>query len=169
MDGFSRARGLEYLSENEMSLRTGKESLMPPRQRSCGRPCATFIAGVLVFGLAACGEKTAPQPAPKPAAPMTQSAPQAAVKKEEAKTATAPQPPSPPVNPDAELVSRVKAALSRDGSINVHRIDVASESGVVTLYGTADNADQRAKAGEIAAAVAGVKSVQNKLAIVAGS
>lgn len=80
------------------------------------------------------------------------------------------QPPSaPPVNPDTELASRVKAALGSDGSINVHRIDVASEGGVVTLYGTAENADQRAKAAEIAAAVAGVKSVQNKLAIVAGS
>ena len=160
---------MEYLSGNELCLRSGKESLMAPRQRSCARPCAHFIAGVLVFGLAACGEKTAPQPAPKPVAPMTQPAPQPEVKKDEAKTATAQQPPAPPVNPDTELAARVKAALSHDGRINVHRIDVASESGVVTLYGTADNADQRTKAGEIAAAVAGVKSVQNKLAIVAGS
>lgn len=83
--------------------------------------------------------------------------------------ATAQQPAAAPVNPDAELASRVKAALGADGSINVHRIDVTSESGVVTLYGTADNAGQRTKAGEIAAAVAGVRSVENNLAIVAGS
>lgn len=169
MDGFSRARGLEYLSENEMSLRSGKESLMAPRQPSCGWPYTSFIVGVLVFGLAACGEKTAPQPEPKPVAPMTQPAPQAEVKKDEAKMATAQQPAAAPVNPDAELASRVKGALGADGRINVHRIDVTSESGVVTLYGTADNADQRTKAGEIAAAVAGVRSVENKLAIVAGS
>ena len=48
-------------------------------------------------------------------------------------------------------------------------ITVTADSGVVTLYGTADTADQRAKAGMIAAGVAGVKSVNNKLAIVAGS
>lgn len=142
---------------------------MAPRQQSCKCPCAGFIAGVLVFGLAACGEKTAPEPAPTPVAPMSQPAPQAEIKKDEAKMATAQQTPAAQVNPDAELASRVKAALGSDGSINVHRIDVTSQSGVVTLYGTADNADQRTKAGEIASAVAGVRSVENKLAIVAGS
>ena len=79
------------------------------------------------------------------------------------------QPKLPPVDPDAELASRVKAALGGDGGINVHRIDVTAERGVVTLYGTAETADQRAKAGMVAAGVAGVKSVLNKLAIVAGS
>ena len=100
---------------------------------------------------------------------MTQPAPQPSVPKDEAKMSSAPSPSAPSVNPDAELTSRVKAALGSDGSINVHRIDVTSESGVVTLYGTAENADQRTRAAEIAAAVTGVRSVQNKLAIVAGS
>ncbi|HXV10416.1 MAG TPA: BON domain-containing protein [Burkholderiales bacterium] len=142
---------------------------MAPRQQFCGSPCATVIAGLLVFGLAACGEKSPPEPPPKPVAPMTQPAPQAAPRSDEARMATMQPPAAPSVNPDAELASRVKAALGSDGSVNVHRIDVTSEGGVVTLYGTAENADQRAKAGEIAAAVAGVRSVQNKLAIVAGS
>jgi osmotically-inducible protein OsmY len=100
---------------------------------------------------------------------MTQPAPQAEARKEEAKMAPAQQPPAAQVNPDTVLAARVKAALGSDGSINVHRIDVTSESGVVTLYGTADTADQRTRAGEIASAVAGVRSVENKLAIVAGS
>jgi hypothetical protein len=163
---------LEYLSESGMSLRTEEESQMAPRQRSFGRLSAGVIAGLLVLGLAACGEKSAPPPAAKPVAPATQPAspaPPPETKRDEARTAIPQQPPAPPVNPDAELASRVKAALGSDGSVNVHRIDVTSEGGVVTLYGTAENAAQRAKAGEIAAAVAGVRSVQNKLAIVAGS
>ena len=98
---------------------------------------------------------------------MTQPAPQAMPENDERKMAT-PRP-APAANPDTELASRVKTALGSESSINVHRIDVTSESGVVTLYGTADNAHQRARAEEIAAAVAGVRSVKNKLAIVAGS
>jgi hypothetical protein len=163
---------LEYLSENELSLRTEEESLMAPTQSTCGRSCARVIAGFLVLGLAACGEKTEPPRPAKPVAPMIQPAspaPPAETKRDEARMAIPQQPPAPPANPDAELASRVRAALASDGRINAHRIDVTSESGVVTLYGTADNADQRARAGEIAAAVAGVRSVQNKLAIVAGS
>ena len=142
---------------------------MASRPRSCWPPRAGVSAWLLVFGLAACGEKSAPEPPPKPVAPMTQPAPQPSVPKDEAKMSSAPSPSAPSVNPDAELTSRVKAALGSDGSINVHRIDVTSESGVVTLYGTAENADQRTRAAEIAAAVTGVRSVQNKLAIVAGS
>ena len=142
---------------------------MAPRRPFCRWPCASVIAALLAFGLAACGEKSAPEPAAKPVAPMTQPPTPAAPKNEEAKPAAVQPPAAKPVNPDAELASRVKAALGSDGSINVHRIDVTSEGGVVTLYGTAETADQRARAGEVAATVAGVKSVQNKLAIVAGS
>lgn len=160
---------MEYLSENEMSLRTEEESLMAPPQRTRGRRCASVIAGLFVFGLAACGEKSAPEPPAKPVPPMTPAPPQAAAKSDEARMSTTQQQPAPAANPDMELASRVKAALGSEGSINVHRIDVTSESGVVTLYGTAETAQQRTKAEETAAAVAGVRSVQNKLAIVAGS
>ena len=160
---------MEYLSKNEMRLLTQEESLMAPRRRSHGRSCASVFAGLLVLGIAACGEKSAPEPPVKPVAPMIQPALPADAKSDDTGTVTVQPPAAPPVSPDVELASRVKAALGSERSINVHRIDVTSEGGVVTLYGTAENAQQRAKAEEVAAAVAGVRSVQNKLAIVAGS
>lgn len=143
---------------------------MAPSERFCGRLCATLLAGALVLGLAACGDKSPPESVAKPAPLTAQPVPQAMPEKEEPKMA-APQlaPAAAPVNPDEELAVRVKSELGSDGGINVHRIDVAAQSGVVTLYGTADTAEQRAKAAQIASGVPGVKSVQNKLAIVAGS
>ena len=129
--------------------------------------CWSILASVLVFGVAACGEKTASETAPKAVAPAAAPMPEA--RQEPAKTAVMEPPPAAPASPDEELASKVKAALGGDGGINVHRIDVTSDGGVVTLYGTADTADQRAKAENIAAGVNGVKAVQNKLAIVAGS
>lgn len=131
--------------------------------------CWSVLAGVFVVAIAACGEKTAPESAPKAVAPAAQPAPPPAPKQEPPKTTVVQPPPAVSANPDEELVSKVKAALGGDGGVNVHRIDVTSEGGVVTLYGTADTADQRARAEQIAAGVSGVKSVQNKLAIVAGS
>ncbi|MDH3286325.1 MAG: BON domain-containing protein [Betaproteobacteria bacterium] len=134
---------------------------MAPSERFPGWRRSTLLAGVLMLGLAACGDKPAPEPAAKPIPPVTQEEP----KKDEMKMAE----PQTPAGADANIAAKVKDALGADGGINVHRIDVNAESGIVTLYGTADTSDQRAKAAQIAAGVAGVKSVENKLAIVAGS
>lgn len=149
---------------------------MAPSERFPGCRSPILLAGALVFALAACGEKSAPEPAATAAPSAVQTAPQAMPEKEEPKMAAPkpePQPEKPlaalTVSANAELSEKVKSALSADGSINVHRIDIAAERGVITLYGTTDTADQRAKAAQIAAGVSGVKSVQNKLAIVAGS
>ena len=146
-----------------------KENLMGWSRRIRVWACWIVLASGFVLAIAACGEKTAPEGAPKAVAPAAQPAPPPAPEQEPPKTTVMQPPPSAPANPDEELVSKVKAALGGEGAINVHRIDVTSEGGVVTLYGTAENAQQRAKAEEVAAAVAGVRSVQNKLAIVAGS
>jgi len=48
-------------------------------------------------------------------------------------------------------------------------IDVVAGNGAITLFGTAETRMKREIAGKVAAGVAGVKSVENKLAIVAGS
>jgi len=139
---------------------------MASSKRFSGRLSRSLMAGVLVLGLAACGDKPAPEPKAKPMPLVAQPEP----KKEEMKMAEPQQAPtSVPVNPDAGLAAKVKDALGADGRVNAHRIDVDAANGVVILYGTADTADQRAKAAQIAAGVAGVKSVENKLAIVAGS
>jgi len=130
----------------------------------------TLMALVLVLAVAACGDKPPPKPTVKPVPLAVQPEPV----KEQTKMAapqpgSAPAPAATPASPDEALAAKVKEALQADGSINVHRIDVTAGKGVITLYGTADTAEQRAKAERVAAGVAGVKSVENKLAIVAGS
>jgi hyperosmotically inducible periplasmic protein len=145
-----------------MKIQPGKETLMMPSERFPGRHCLILLAGVLALGLAACGDKPAPKAAAKPIPPATQAEP----KKDEIKMAA---PAKPKVDPDSDLAAKVKDALGADGGVNVHRIDVAASQGVITLYGTADDAAQREKVERISAGVAGVKSVKNKLAIVAGS
>ena len=54
--------------------------------------------------------------------------------------------------------------LSEPG-LKVLQINVETNNGVVTLTGTADSADSREKAKVIAGAVAGVKSVDNRLVV----
>jgi hypothetical protein len=145
-----------------MKIQPGKETLMAPSERLPGWHCSILLAGVLVLGLTACGDKPAPKPAAKPIPPVTQGEP----KKDEMKMAA---PAIAKAEPDADLAAKVKDALGADGGVNVHRIDVSASNGVITLYGTADDAATREKAARISAGVAGVKSVKNKLAIVAGS
>jgi hyperosmotically inducible protein len=70
---------------------------------------------------------------------------------------------------DKELAGRVKSALVAERNLNAHGIDVTVKDGVVTLFGTAETRLRRDMAEKIAARVDGVKSVENKLAIVAGS
>jgi hyperosmotically inducible periplasmic protein len=91
---------------------------------------------------------------------------QAATK--EAKTHPAPvQAPRP--DPNQELVMRVRRALEEAGKIDAAAIDVSATDGVVSLFGTAGTKDERTRAGQVAAKVEGVKSVDNKLVIVRGS
>ena len=66
---------------------------------------------------------------------------------------------------DAAIVAEVKAKLTADKLSNLTRIDVKSENGVVTLGGTVDSADRRARAVQIATNVNGVKSVLNNIEI----
>lgn len=91
--------------------------------------------------------KPAPEPAPKPAPPA--AAPQA--------------------DSNADLARKVKAALVADPAVNALEIDVVVSDGVATLYGTAASKKLRELAAQVAAAVPGVKSVNNKLAVAAGS
>ena len=66
---------------------------------------------------------------------------------------------------DAAIVAEVKTKLTADKLSNLTKIDVKSESGVVTLGGTVDSADRRARAVQIAANVNGVKSVLNNIEV----
>lgn len=64
---------------------------------------------------------------------------------------------------DSEITSRIKAALLRPGSQPLPHVQVSTLYGVVHLYGEVDSARQAQRVVLIAAATAGVKSVQNDL------
>ena len=138
--------------------------MKPSTLRPGGRLPGIATAAAVAFSLYGCGGEPPPKPAAK-AAPPAAPAP-------EAKAAPAPDKPaaaSSQADADQALATRVKSALAAASGINAHRIDVTAKSGAVTLFGTAETKAQREAAGKAAAAVAGVTSVENKLAVVAGS
>jgi hypothetical protein len=129
-------------------------------------PACILAATALALALSGCGREPPPKPVvkdvPVPAQPVVEDAAKAeAAKLAEAQAARAAA--------DKELAGRVKAALSAERNLNAHGIDVVAKDGAVTLFGTAETRARRDLAQKIAARVDGVKSVENKLAVVAGS
>jgi hyperosmotically inducible protein len=123
-----------------------------------------IAAGIIALAVSGCSNEQPPRPK-SAAAPPVSPAP-------EPKPAPVPEKPaaaSAPVNPDLALAERVKSALAATSGLNAHRIDITVKDGSVTLFGTAETKAQREAAGKSAAAVTGVRSVENKLAVVAGS
>jgi hyperosmotically inducible protein len=123
------------------------------------------MATLLAFAFSGCGREPPPKPVvkdvPVAVAPVDQDAGKVEAAKQAAVAARAAA--------DKELAGRVKAALAAERGLNAHGIDVTAKDGAVTLYGTAETRLRRDMAEKIAARVDGVKSVENKLAIVAGS
>jgi len=120
-----------------------------------------------------------PQP-PEPSAFVAQTPPEPqatapAPDKPEAKASVPKSPtaagkapsPSRPVG-DAELTARVKSAVLAE-PMTALLFNVNVSGGVVTLSGTADSAETRDKAARAAAAVEGVKSVNNKIVVISAS
>jgi len=129
-------------------------------------PACILAATLLAFALSGCGKEPPPKPAvtvvPVPPQPVTQDTAKADAQKLAAAQAAR-------AAADKELAGRVKAALAAERNLNAHGIDVVAKDGAVTLYGTAETRVRRDAAEKIAARVDGVKSVDNKLAVVAGS
>ena len=134
--------------------------------------CAGFgvRAGVIALTLiccldiAACGKTPAPEDAAKNVpAPALIAAPSAKSQKAE------PPRVDPAAARDTALAAAVKAALAGDARLKSFAIDIRAANGAVELFGTVDAASNRVKAGRIAAAVDGVKSVKNNLVLVSGS
>jgi hypothetical protein len=123
------------------------------------------LAALAAFALAACGDQTAP-PVAKKAEPIPVPTPQA-------KAPEAPKPEAkaeePKPDPNKELAQKVKRALEGEAKIQAAGIDVTANNGTVTLWGTAATAGERNRATATAAKVEGVKTVENKIAIVKGS
>ncbi len=66
---------------------------------------------------------------------------------------------------DAAITASVSAALARDAELSATRIDVDTKAGAVRLSGPAPTAEAKARAGDIANAVKGVGSVENRLEV----
>lgn len=128
-------------------------------------PLRVLAAGILAFGLAACGDDPPPpKPVVKAPAPAAPAAPAADAKAAPAKPATEAR-----AGADRALAARVKEALLAEKSLNAHGIEVDAKDGAVTLFGTVENKARREQAAKIAAGVDGTRSIENKLVVVAGS
>lgn len=66
---------------------------------------------------------------------------------------------------DANITASVKATLVADKASNLTRIDVDTNNRVVSLNGSVENAQQRARAEQLARRVDGVKGVINNLQV----
>jgi hypothetical protein len=129
-----------------------------------------LIAIAVALGITACGkDETAKSAAQPPAqSPPTQPAP--APKTAVAAPATPAAAAKPAaLDPDKALAAKVKAALERSKAVPGQQIDVTAKGGAVTLWGTVGDPAEQAKAVEAAKSVPGVKTVDNKLAVVKGS
>jgi len=64
---------------------------------------------------------------------------------------------------DSVITSKVKTAILNEPSLKVFQISVDTNKNVVQLSGSVATSSERAKAGEIARSVPGVRSVKNDL------
>jgi len=134
---------------------------MPSAQKPAVRTSCAIASVLLALTLGACGKEPPPPPKKAEVVLPVEPPPQVAV-------------PNKPVEPpqasaDKDLAGKVKSALLAERGLNAHGIDVVAKNGVITLYGTAETVGRRETAARVAGNAAGVKSVENKLAVVAGS
>lgn len=66
---------------------------------------------------------------------------------------------------DAVITASVAAGLIKDPDLSAIKIDIDTKQGVVSLYGPAPTEAARLRATDIAKAVKGVSSVENKLTV----
>ncbi len=69
---------------------------------------------------------------------------------------------------DAVITAKVKTALIGEPGLKALQIDVDTADGVVTLRGTVDSRTSNTRAIQVAQAVQGVKSVDNRLTVKQG-
>jgi len=71
-------------------------------------------------------------------------------------------------DPDVELAGKVRGALHATFGTVAGRIEVAAQGGFVFLYGDVRSDSLRLKAERVAAAVPGVRAVENELEVASG-
>ncbi|MDP2144760.1 MAG: BON domain-containing protein [Gallionella sp.] len=131
------------------------------------------ISTLLVAGLAAC-DNTPPGPAESAGKKIDQSVENAGQKMGEAsdKVATSMAEQSNKagaVIDDAEITTKVKAAIFAEPGLKTLQIGVDTVKAVVTLSGSVDSQQNSDRASALAGAVSGVDRVENRLAIKAGN
>jgi hyperosmotically inducible protein len=121
----------------------------------------SVLIALCLASLAACDGLYANQKKPGEAQAAPAPAPQM----------SAPEAPKvdPRIDPDGALAARVKKALEGEPKILAGGIDVTAAQGAVTLWGTAASSAERTRAAKLASGVEGVKSVENRIAVVKGS
>jgi hyperosmotically inducible protein len=66
---------------------------------------------------------------------------------------------------DTRISAEVTTKLTAESPSNFLKIDVRTESGIVTLSGTVDSSEKRARAAQVAGAVNGVKGLVNNIQV----
>lgn len=66
---------------------------------------------------------------------------------------------------DSTITASVKAKLVADKAANFTRVDVDTTNKIVALNGIVESAAQKARAGELASQVSGVRRVNNNLQV----
>lgn len=137
-------------------------SRMSPRSSGLTSLAAAF-ALTSAFGLAACNRTEAPRTAGQQVDVAVDKAKEAA---EQARAATEQAAAGAKAAvTDAAITATVKAELARDSELSALSINVETTEGRVALRGTAPNSVARDRATRLAAAVEGVRKVENQLTL----
>ncbi len=145
----------------------------------------TLIAaavGALAFSLAACDQQSSADKSAdnigqsidrsidKTGEQISQAADSAGQKMENAKSAVSEKTArAGAAMGDAAITAKVKSALIAEPGFQSTGIDVVTEKGIVSLFGTTVSNANRERATRLAAGVEGVKAVENNLAVIQGS
>jgi|GEM_PF-237985 hyperosmotically inducible protein len=147
--------------------------LLDPMSRSCKYVCTLFATSLLV-ACAGCNQQSSSETVGQKldrAIDKTKGAIDQAGPKLDERTSVARQRldekahEAGAVIDDAAITAKIKAAILSEPGLKVLQINVETNKGVVTLTGTADSPRSSETAKVIAAAVAGVKSVDNRLVV----
>jgi len=151
------------------------------KRKTCSLLRKTLLvatAGALSLGLMACDQKPSAEQVgqdidrsiDKAGQQLAQAADKAGDTMDQAKSALSDTAASAGATvADAAITAKVKSALIAEPDLKSTGIDVVTEKGVVSLSGTAASDASRERATRVAAAVKGVKAVENNLAVSRGS
>ncbi len=149
-----------------------------PLSKPLRKTLTIATAGVLSLCLVACDQKPSAEQVgqdidrtvDKTGQQLAQAADKAEDKMDQAKSAISEKAASAGATvADAAITAKVKSALIAEPGLKSTGIDVVTEKGVVSLFGTTASDANRERATQVAANVEGVKAVENNLAIVRGS